>query len=190
MRKLLLATVAALAMNVSAMADTVSNLGTNPTSGAGAFSNTNPGLGAGGSGLFLDIYNFDLVGNQILTIAFAVNTFANGDPQFITNFQGAIFNDGADNAPGGGDDTLVLGPQLASACIAIPNCQVFGGSAVLAGGSYYLAVSGDAAVDSGYGGNLSTSAETPLPAAVWLFGSALAGGGILLRRRRRNTKTA
>jgi hypothetical protein len=28
-------------------------------------------------------------------------------------------------------------------------------------------------------------AETPLPAAVWLFGSALAGGGLLMRRRKK-----
>jgi LPXTG-motif cell wall-anchored protein len=172
-------------MSAGAMADTVSSLGTNPTSGAGAFANTDPGTGAGGSGAFADIYKFDLVGAQILTIAFATNTFASGDPQFITNFQGAVVNDGADNAPGGGDDFVVLGPELAVACNAIPNCQVFGGSAVLGGGHYYLLITGNAGVDAGYGGNLSTSAETPLPAAVWLFGSVLGGGGLLLRRRKK-----
>jgi len=184
MKKLLLAAVLTLATSVGAMADTVSNLGTNPTSGAGAFSNTNPGTGIGGSGLFADIYNFDLVGSQILTIAFAVNTFANGAPQFITNFTGTVFNDGPNNVPGGGDDFAVLGPELAVACIGIPSCQVFGGSALLPGGSYYLLITGDAAVDAGYGGNLST-AETPLPAAVWLFGSGLAGLGFLAKRRRK-----
>ena len=185
MKKLLLAAALVLATSVGAMADTVSNLGTNPTSGAGAFSNTNPGTGGGGSGLFADIYNFDLVGNQILTIAFAVNTFAGGTSQFITNFTGTVFNDGANGVPGGGDDFAVLGPQLATACIGIPSCQIFGGSAVLPGGSYYLLITGDAAADAGYGGNLSTNAETPIPGAVWLFASGAAGLGALLRRRRK-----
>jgi hypothetical protein len=185
MRKALLAIAAVLAMSASAVADTITSLGTNPTSGAGAFSNTDPGTGSGGSGLFADIYKFDLVGAQILTIAFATNTFASGAPQFITNFQGAVVNDGADNAPGGGDDFVVLGPELAVACNAIPNCQVFGGSAILGGGHYYLLVSGNAGVDAGYGGNLSTSAETPLPGAIWLFGSALAAFGLVTHRKRK-----
>ena len=139
--------------------------------------------------MFLDIYNFDLVGTQILTIAFAVNTFAGGAPQFITGFTGAVFNDGPNNVPGGGDDFVVLGPELATACIAIPSCQVFGGSALLPGGNYYLAVSGDAAVNAGYGGNLST-AETPLPAAVWLFASGVVGLGALARRRKKQKQIA
>ena len=172
-------------MSAGAMADTITSLGTNPTSGAGAFSNTDPGTGGGGSGLFADIYKFDLVGGQILTIAFATNTFAAGPPQFITNFQGAVVNDGPDNAPGGGDDSIVLGPELGAACNAIPNCQVFGGSAVLGSGHYYLLISGNAGVDAGYGGNLSTSAETPLPGAIWLFGSALAAFGLVTHRKRK-----
>jgi hypothetical protein len=185
MRKLLLATAAVLAFSASAMADTITSLGTNPTSGAGAFSNTDPGTGAGGSGLFADIYKFDLVGGQILTIAFATNTFASGAPQFITNFQGAVVNDGPDNVPGGGDDSIVLGPELGAACVAIPNCQVFGGSAILGSGHYYLLISGNAGVDAGYGGNLSTSAETPIPGAIWLFGSALAAFGLVTRNQRK-----
>jgi len=184
MKKLLLAAAFALATVASAGADTISNLGTNPTSGAGAFSNTDPGTGASGSGLFADLYNFDLVGNQILTIAFAVNTFAGGTSQFITNFTGTVFSDGANGVPGGGDDVAVLGPELAVACIGIPSCQIFGGSAVLPGGNYYLLITGDAAVNAGYGGNLSTNAETPIPGAIWLFASGAAGLGALLRRRK------
>lgn len=177
MRKFLLAAVIALALPAAAVADTVTNLGTNPDSGVGAFSNTNPGTGGGGSGLFADIYEFDIVGNQILTIAFATNTFAGGATQFIADFQGSVFSDGANGVPGGGDDAIILGPQTASACLGIPNCQIFGGSAFLNQGSYYLLVSGNAGVDAGYGGNLSTAAaaETPLPAAVWLFISGLLG---------------
>jgi len=55
---------------------------------------------------------------------------------------------------------------------------------VLPGGSYYLLITGNAAVDAGYGGNLST-AETPLPAAVWLFGSGL---GLLAMAGKRKRK--
>lgn len=36
----------------------------------------------------------------------------------------------------------------------------------------------------------AAAAETPLPAAVWLFGSALGGGAFLLRRRRQKNKAA
>lgn len=175
MRKFLIATAAVLAMSASAMADTVTNLGTNPTSGVGAFSNTNPGTGGGGSGVFADIYTFDIIGQQILTIAFATNTFAGGAAQFITNFQGSVFSDGPNGVPGGGDDLLIFGPQMASACIGVPSCQIFGGSALLNQDSYYLLIAGNAAVDAGYGGNLSTAAppEVPLPGAVWLFGTVI-----------------
>jgi hypothetical protein len=189
-KRLLLASAFAFAMSAGAMADTITSLGTNPTSGAGAFANTDPGTGAGGSGVFADIYKFDLVGAQILTIAFATNTFASGAPQFITNFQGAVVNDGPDNAPGGGDDSIVLGPELGAACNAIPNCQVFGGSAILGGGHYYLLISGNAGVDAGYGGNLSTNAETPLPGAIWMFGGALAAAFSLATHRKKKQKTA
>lgn len=184
MRKLLLATAALVALSLPASADIVVGLGTNPTSGAGAFANTDPGTGTGGSGLFLDIYNFNLVGAQVLTIAFATNTFAGGAPQFITNFTGAVVSDGADGVVGGGDDSVVLGPELASACVNVPACQIFGGSAILPGGAYYLRITGDAGVDAGYGGNLSTS-PVPIPGAVWLFGSGIAGLFAMQRRRRK-----
>jgi hypothetical protein len=190
MKKLLLAAATVLAMSAGAMADTLTSLGTNPTSGAGAFSNTNPGTGGGGSGLFADVYTFDLVGAQILTIAFATNTFASGDPQFIQNFTGSVVNDGPNNAPGGGDDFVVLGPELAAACVSIPNCQVFGGSAILGGGHYYLLITGNAGVDAGYGGNLSTSAETPIPGAIWGFASTIGGAYLAMRNRKRKYKSA
>ena len=82
-------------------------------------------------GAFIDIYNFTLDQALTLTIAFATNTYAGGNPQFITNFTGAVVYEGADGQIGGGDDQVVLGPELATACNMIPQCQVFGGFANL-----------------------------------------------------------
>ncbi len=200
MKKLLLTTVALVALALPAKADIVSNLGTNPTSGAGAFSNTDPGsvllpavapaLGGSGvaslGGAFIDIYNFTLDQALSLTIAFATNTYAGGDPQFIDNFAGAVVYEGLDGMIGGGDDQVVLGPQLASACILVPNCQIFGGSANLGPGEYHLRIVGDAGVDAGYGGNISTFA-VPGPAVGAGLPGALALGALMLgwyRRRK------
>jgi len=77
----------------------------NPSSGTGAFSNTNPGIGnpppPGGQGPFTDLYTFTLVGgSQFITIASATNVFADSS-QFITGFTGAVLNLGADGALGG-----------------------------------------------------------------------------------------
>lgn len=172
MKKLLLSAVALLAMTMASNADTVSFLGPNPTSGAGAFSNTDPGsvllaavpVQQGGSGVaslggaFVDIYNFSLTTDQVLTITFATNTFAGGAPQMIANFTGAVVYEGADGQIGGGDDQVLFGPEAAVPCVAIPNCQVFGGSASLDAGEYHLRITGSAGVDAGYGGNISTFA--------------------------------
>ena len=117
MRKLLLASTTLLALTVVSKADIVVQLGDNPDSGTGAFANTNPGTGGGGSGLFVDLYNFTLVGDQVLTIVFATNTFAGGDIQKIENFQGAVVYEGLDGQIGGGDDQVVVGP---SRCYSLP----------------------------------------------------------------------
>jgi hypothetical protein len=191
MRKLLFATVMLAACLLPAKANTITNLGTNPTSGAGAFSNTDPGsvllpacfiTGCSGlpslGGAFIDTYNFILTLPQTLTISFATNTFAGGTPQLITNFQGAVLNSA---------NVVVLGPELGAPCNAIPDCQVFGGSAILGPGSYHLAISGNAGVDAGYGGNISTAAAVPLPVAgAGLPGliAGMFGVGAWWRRRR------
>jgi hypothetical protein len=187
MRKtLLMATAVLLAMTVVSKADIVANLGLNPTSGAGAFSNTNPGTGGGGSGLFADIYNFTLDTDQTLTIAFAINTFAS-TPQFIGNFTGSVVYEGADGQIGGGDDQVVIGPTLATACLLVPNCQGFGGSANLNSGEYHLLITGNAGELSGYGGDLSTFA-VPGPLAGAGLPGLIAACGMMLglaRHRRR-----
>jgi hypothetical protein len=185
MKRLLLATAAVLALAVPASADVIVNLGTNPSSGTGAFSNTNPGTGAGGSGLFTDIYTFDLIGApQFITIAGANNTFA--DPsQFITNFNGSVVFEGADGNIGGGDDVTVIGPAFAGAC-AVPFCQQFSGSALLGPGAYHLEINGTAGVNAGYGGTISTFGVpgpivgAGLPGLLALFGF----GGFQFWRRR------
>jgi hypothetical protein len=179
MRKLLLATVLLAAAMLPAKADIIVNLGADPTSGTGAFANTNPGTGGGGSGLFIDTYNFSLTQALTLTIAFATNTFAGGAPQQITNFQGAVLD---------ASNVIVLGPELGAPCAAIPNCQVFGGSANLGPGLYHLAISGNAGVDAGYGGNLSTFGVPGPIAGAGLPGLIAAGGMLLAFAKRRRQK--
>ena len=80
MKKLLLASAALLALTVTAHADIIANLGVNPTSGAGAFSNTNPGTLNTGSGAFIDAYEFELTGGlTFFTLASVTNVFASAD---------------------------------------------------------------------------------------------------------------
>lgn len=183
MKKLLLATAALVALALPAKADIVVNLGPNPTSSTGAFSNS-----ALPTGAFLDIYEFTLSGGpQFLTIASVTNTFADPVEDFIAGFTGAVVYQGADNAPGGGDDVVVIGPVAATPCPIVPNCQGFAGSALLNSGDYHLALTGVAGVTAGYGGNLSTFA-VPGPVAGALLPSLAMGFGLLsfswLRRRR------
>jgi hypothetical protein len=179
-----------LALSTATHADTVINLGVNPTSGAGAFANTNPGTGGGGSGLFGDTYDFQLIGGpQFLTIASVTNVFASPN-QFITNLTGSVVSDGPNGVRGGGDDFAVIGPVAATiGCGPIPNCQGFAGAALLNPGGYYLLITGNAAADSGYGGNLSVApVPSPivgagLPGLIAGFGSLL--GWVSWKRRRR-----
>jgi hypothetical protein len=53
-----------------------------------------------------------------------------------------------------------------------------------------LLITGNAGVDAGYGGNLSTSAETPIPGAIWGFASAIGGAYLAMRNRKRKYKSA
>jgi hypothetical protein len=165
-----------------ASAATISNLGVNPTSASGAFSNTVFG------GLFTDDYLFQLVGGpQFITIASATNVFPQAS-DFITNFAASVFSYGANNIyeAGGGDDVSVIGPVLASlGCGPIPNCQGLAASAILGVGNYYAQISGTGGGTSGYGGNIAV-APVPIPPALALFATAIAGL-VGLRRRRKAT---
>ncbi|TMQ24167.1 MAG: hypothetical protein E6J90_08915 [Deltaproteobacteria bacterium] len=184
MKRMLVAAVL-LALTAPSHADVIVSLGVNPNSGAGAFANTNPGTGGGGSGLFTDIYTFALVGGpQFLTIASVTNVFASAD-QFISGFTGAVLNDGPNGVPGGGDDFFAIGPVGATPCVLVPSCQGFAGAALLNSGNYYLRITGDSAVNAGYGGNLSV-ASVPGPLAGAGIPGLIVGllGWLGLRRRR------
>ena len=77
----------------------------------------------------------------------------------------------------------VIGPVAAIAC-QVSNCQGMAGSAILAPGLYYAQLEGFAGSTAGYAGNISTAA-IPVPAALPLFATALAGMGLLGWKRRR-----
>lgn len=181
MRKYLLAAVALLALSLPGKAATITSFGDDPTSASGAF---NHSLGAL-VGFFSDQYTFHLTQSATLTIASVTNVFAQAS-DFITGFNGSVIA-GTPALPG----ATVIGPVLASSpCGFILNCQGFAGSAILAAGDYFLNIEGFANGTSGYGGNLATFAtppEVPIPGAIWLFGSGIAG---LWAMRRRQKKTA
>ena len=179
MRKTLLLSAALMALAIPANAAVVANLGVNPTSAQGDFSNS-----VGGAN-FADQYTFQLVGSpQFVTITSATNVYPN-PTDFITNFSGSVFQQVG--AVGGGDDILIFGPQLATACILQPSCQVLAGSGILAAGSYYLQISGIGGGTSGYGGNLAV-APIPIPGALALFATGLVGLGALGWRKNKNNK--
>jgi hypothetical protein len=170
-----------------ASAVVVGDLGINPTSSAGAFSNQNLPTGA-----FADQWTFQLAGaEQHLTIASATNVFPQTS-DFIANFNGSVYEivGTIDPTPGTGDDILLLGPAFGGpGCGA--NCQIFGGSAILPIGDYYLNIAGTAGSTAGYGGNLATTAVGGVPEpstwAMMLLGFASVG---FMAYRRRSGNTA
>jgi len=182
MRKLLLAATALLGLAASpTSAAVIANLGVNPSSAAGDFSN------AVGGGLFADQYTFQLVGGpQFLTISSATNVYPRAS-DFIINFSGSLYQQVG--AVGGGDDILLFGPT-----IAVPNscglfCQTFGGSGFLSPGNYYLQIAGIGLGTSGYGGNLSVAGigAIPEPSTWAMMILGFAGVGFMAYRRRNQT---
>jgi len=176
MKKLLLAAAAVLALSAPANAAFVANLGVDPSVN---FGNTS-------AGAFEDFYSFSLAEASVLTIVSATNTFAGGigSNQFIANFTGSGVSN-PDGLIGNLDDKTVDGPIGASlGCGPVALCQGFAGSAVLAGGNYYLDISGIGGSNSHYGGDITTQAAVP-EASTWaMLILGFAGIGLLGMRKR------
>jgi len=182
LRTLLYGTATLLALAGSANAAVVANLGVNPNSTTGAFQSPIGGAGGDGLGAFSDQVVFTLSGGPaFLTIASATNVFAKPS-DFIGSFTGSVWF--TNNTVPTGDDIEIIGPIAATACPVTPNCQGFSGSTILTLlGTYYLQLEGVGGGTSGYGGNLAV-AQIPIPGALALFATGVAGLGLLSRRRK------
>jgi hypothetical protein len=186
MKRLLLLSTALLALSVApASAAVIANLGINPTSATGHFSNAPP------VGAFDDQYTFQLVGGPLdfFTVASATNVFPNVRDEII-GFNGSLYRQvgTVDPAGPGGDDVLLFGPQFATNNCGT-NCQGFGGSAILPSGFYYLDIEGINLGTAGYGGDLATSpiAGAVPEASTWaMMLLGFAGIGFMAYRKQNN----
>jgi len=177
MKRLLLASVALMALIAPASAAQFVIATPDPTSQEGNFSL------APGAGPFTDQVIFSITQASTFTIANATNTFAAPGDE-ITGWNASIW-DSVDGVVGNGDDDLLFGPQFAQSCVVTPNCQIVGGSGTLDGpGVFYAQFQGTGSGTSGYSGNISTFA-VPVPAlGAGIPGLLLALGALWGWRRR------
>jgi hypothetical protein len=188
MRRLLFAATALIALSAPASAAVITDLGVNPRSQQGHFSND-----VGGA-VFQDQYLFELSSGSpaYVTFASATNDYTGGTSgtDFITGFTGQLFYAGFDGEVGGGDDFAINAPVLAVGCPGNPGgCQILAVAAILAPGEYYLQISGDGGGTSGYGGNLTVSG-VPEPASWFLIILGFAGLGFMANRRKGQLRLA
>jgi hypothetical protein len=185
MKKLLLSTAVLLAFAMPAKAAQIDILTPNPTSATGNFT------ASPGSGAFEDQVTFLLTGGPVfLTIANATNTFA-GPNDAIQNWVASIWSTGVDGIVNNGDDQILFGPQAASACIGVSNCQAVGGSGIInSPGLYYAEFTGIGSGTSGYGGNISTFAVPGPIVGAGLPGLLAACVGLWGLQRRRKQSVA
>jgi hypothetical protein len=105
--------VALCAIPTAGNALIITDLGNNPNSATGHFSNSVLGT------TFDDQFTFHLVGTQFVAIASATNDFLAAS-DFITGFTGQLFSSGANGIPGGGDDIAINIPiQRAVRCLPV-----------------------------------------------------------------------
>ena len=129
MFKLLLASSAlatVLVLSQPTKAAIIADLGVNPASAQGDFSNSV------GGGAFKDQFTFQLAGGPLhITIANVTNVFP-APTDFITNFTAGVWSVGLDGIVNNADDVPVLGPVAATqGCGPIANCQFAAGTAIL-----------------------------------------------------------
>ena len=185
MRQLLFSAATLLAMTTASHAAVITDLGINPRSQQGHFSND-----VGGS-VFTDQYTFTLTGGtSFITFASATNDFTGGTTgtDYITDFTGQLFSAGGDLVVGGGDDFAVNAPVLAVGCPGTTDgCQILAGQATLGEGVFFLQLTGDGGGTSGYGGNLTVAVQAvPEPATWFLMCIGFAGLGLYGMRKRRD----
>ena len=174
MLKFLLASsaiVTVLILSQPARSAVIADLGVNPTSAQGEFSNS------AGGGAFEDQFTFQLVGGpQFVAIGSATNVFAS-PPDFITSFTGQLSLIRS-ACPAAAMDSSGRRAVCSNWMSTPPtNRQLVAGIALLDPGNYYLEFAGIGGGTSGYGGNLSTFAVPgPLAGgipAILAFGSLL-----------------
>ena len=182
MKRYLVAAAMLLSAALPGKAEVI-NVGVNPTSATGHFSNDV------GGGAFTDQITFQLVGGPLfLSFASATNDFLTS-ADFITNFAAQLFLQVG--AIGGGDDTPVSGLVNAVACPTSPaGCQILAGSAILNPGNYYLNITGIGGGTAGYGGNLTTFAVPGPMVGAGIPGLIVMCAGLVALARRRRQQAA
>ena len=187
MKKILLAVMLSAFASYGTVANAaiIGNLGVNPSSAQGDFSNS-----VGGAANFQDQWTFQLVGAPtFITIASVTNVFP-APTDKISNFTAAVWTTGANGIVNDFDDVVVIGPVAATqGCGPIVNCQFAAGTALLSAGAYYLEFTGSGGGTSGYGGNLSTRGVPGPAIGAGLPGLIAACGGLIALARRRRKQT-